>query len=100
MGLEGIVCKRGRSVYRPGIRSADWVKVKCFRTRTFSIVGYTMEDGRLESLAVAGVDDAGRLHYAGRVEWGVPRRDGCLLRMLQALGECDLAISGSSRSDA
>lgn len=26
--LEGLVAKRSDSVYRPGVRSADWVKVK------------------------------------------------------------------------
>lgn len=29
LGLEGIVVKRGRSRYRPGVRSNDWRKVKC-----------------------------------------------------------------------
>lgn len=86
MGLEGIVCKRGRSIYRPGIRSADWVKVKCFRTQRFLIVGYTLLDGRLESLSLAG-EHGGQLHYAGRVEWGVPRRDDGLLRTLHAIAE-------------
>jgi bifunctional non-homologous end joining protein LigD len=28
LGLEGIVVKRGRSTYRPGVRSNDWRKVK------------------------------------------------------------------------
>jgi bifunctional non-homologous end joining protein LigD len=29
LGLEGLVAKRLTSLYRPGIRSADWVKAKC-----------------------------------------------------------------------
>ena len=97
LGLEGIVCKRARSVYRPGIRSADWVKVKCFRTQTFAIVGYTVADGMLESLALAGVDDS-RLVYAGRVEFGVPRRDGALLRVLQTLCAPRRPIVSASQS--
>ena len=28
LNLEGLVAKRANSIYRPGIRSADWVKVK------------------------------------------------------------------------
>ena len=32
LGLEGIVSKRVESLYRPGERSRDWLKVKCFRT--------------------------------------------------------------------
>ena len=98
LGLEGIVCKRARSVYRPGIRSADWIKVKCFRTQRFAIVGYTMADDRLESLAVAGRDNDGALNYAGRVEWGVPRRDGSLLRALRASCKLSTPVAAASRS--
>lgn len=98
LGLEGIVCKRARSLYRAGTRSADWVKVKCFRTQTFAIVGYTVADGMLESLALAG-RDGDRLAYAGRVEWGVPRRDPSLLNVLRSLGEPTANIDGArSRS--
>ena len=28
-GVEGLVWKRGASLYRPGVRSSDWRKVKC-----------------------------------------------------------------------
>lgn len=28
IGLEGLVAKRPESIYQPGVRSADWVKVK------------------------------------------------------------------------
>lgn len=84
LGLEGIVSKRARSVYHPGVRTADWVKVKCFRTHRFAIVGYTTENGLLASLALAG-EHEGQLHYAGQVEWGVPRRDDSLLRALRAI---------------
>ena len=28
-GMEGVVLKRDRSLYRPGTRSKDWAKVKC-----------------------------------------------------------------------
>lgn len=28
LGLEGLVAKREHSIYRPGVRSSDWVKVK------------------------------------------------------------------------
>jgi len=29
LGLEGLVAKRLDSIYRPGERSKQWVKVKC-----------------------------------------------------------------------
>ena len=96
LGLEGIVSKRARSVYGPGVRSSDWVKVKCFRSHSFTIAGYTTETVHgtlvLSSLALAGTDDAGALCYAGRVEFGVPRRDRRLLMLLQSLGAAPIDI--------
>src|SRR5262249_9789227 len=37
-GLEGIIAKRATSPYRPGIRSADWQKIKV-RQRLEAVVG-------------------------------------------------------------
>ncbi|MGW5685250.1 ATP-dependent DNA ligase, partial [Nonomuraea sp. NPDC003754] len=37
--LEGIVCKRVDSPYRPGRRSGDWVKVKHHQTAEVVIGG-------------------------------------------------------------
>lgn len=95
LGLEGIVCKRARSLYRAGVRNNDWVKVKWFHAQRFAIVGYTSEDGRLATLALAGRDAEGQLHYAGRVEFGVPRRDTTLLNALSTLGSPTTAIVGA-----
>ena len=39
--LEGIVAKRRDSVYRPGMRSKDWLKIKTYKEEEFAIVGYT-----------------------------------------------------------
>jgi bifunctional non-homologous end joining protein LigD len=33
--LEGIVAKRRGSIYRPGVRSPDWRKMKCIKTTGF-----------------------------------------------------------------
>ncbi|HEV3050504.1 MAG TPA: hypothetical protein VGX50_09360 [Longimicrobium sp.] len=38
-GLEGIVSKRIGSRYRPGVRSRDWVKVKCMHRYVFTVAG-------------------------------------------------------------
>jgi len=104
LGLEGIVSKRARSVYRPGVRSSDWVKVKCFRSQSFMIAGYTTElvGGKLvlSSLALAGADDAGVPCYAGRVEFGVPRRDDSLLQFLQSLGPSSTGIASARAGSA
>jgi bifunctional non-homologous end joining protein LigD len=85
LGLEGIVSKRATSLYRSGLRTTDWIKVKCFHAQRFTVVGYTTVDGQLESLALAGTDAKGQTQYAGRVECGVPRRDDTLLRALRLL---------------
>jgi bifunctional non-homologous end joining protein LigD len=50
LGLEGIVSKRIGSRYRPGVRSRDWLKVKCFRIYRFTIArvggdGIAVRDG-------------------------------------------------------
>lgn len=96
LGLEGIVSKRASSVYRPDTRSTDWIKVKCFHTREFAVVGYTTENGLLASLALAGDCGEGNLHYAGRVEFGVPRRDSSLLNALKMLEEHTSIPPGAS----
>lgn len=38
-GLEGIVSKRVGSRYRPGVRSRDWVKIKCMHRYVFTVAG-------------------------------------------------------------
>ena len=39
-GVEGIVSKRLGSRYRPGVRSRDWVKVKCTHRYVFTVAGF------------------------------------------------------------
>jgi bifunctional non-homologous end joining protein LigD len=104
LGLEGIVSKRSTSVYHPGERSRDWLKVKCFRTHRFQVVGFTTEarpDGHsLASLALAGQTCAGDSVYAGRVEFGVPGKDRTLLSALQSMivTAAPTAVAPTSRS--
>jgi ATP-dependent DNA ligase len=40
-GMEGIVAKRKNSIYRPGKRSSDWLKVKSRPQQEFVIGGFT-----------------------------------------------------------
>jgi bifunctional non-homologous end joining protein LigD len=71
--LEGIVAKRADSCYRPGVRSADWRKIKALCLQDCVIVGWTPGKGgraaTLGSLLLAVYDD-GRLRYAGNVGTG------------------------------
>ena len=49
-GLEGIVCKRAESPYRPG-RGRDWQKVKCRLTQELVVGGFTEGTGSREASA-------------------------------------------------
>ena len=72
-GIEGIVGKRADSLYRPGIRSPDWVKIKSWRSQSCIIVGYTAGRGRrLNQLGalILAVLDGTRLVHCGQVGTG------------------------------
>ena len=49
-GGEGCILKRKASIYRPGARSADWIKVKALEQHTVTITGF--EDGSFGPQAV------------------------------------------------
>jgi bifunctional non-homologous end joining protein LigD len=83
-GLEGIVCKRLGSPYRPGKRSPDWLKIRARRGQELVIGGYMPGEGgrtgRVGSLLVGYWDATAeeaeslgrpqRLVYAGGVGTG------------------------------
>ncbi|EXF25777.1 ATP-dependent DNA ligase [Nesterenkonia sp. AN1] len=72
--LEGVVAKRKDSVYRPGRRSDDWVKLKHENHADVVIIGWRQgKGGRAKtfgSLLLGMEDEEGELHYAGRVGTG------------------------------
>ena len=74
LGLEGMVAKGLDSLYRPGRRSREWVKVKTSRTADLVVGGYTLGHGRraaaFGSLLLGAYDDAGALRYVGSVGGG------------------------------
>ena len=81
------MAKRLDSVYRPGLRSPDWIKVKLDRTGDFVVGGWRPGARELGALLV-GVPGAGRrLIYRGRVGGGISARraSGTLLRRLEPL---------------
>ena len=68
-GLEGVVAKRLASVYRPGIRSKDWIKIK--HTRSLDVlIGGWVPDGAAVKALLLGVRDGQDLRYVGRVGTG------------------------------
>jgi bifunctional non-homologous end joining protein LigD len=79
-GLEGVVAKRLDSVYEPGVRSADWLKLKNVLRQEVVVAGWKPGQGNRAGLigsllvglySAAGSDDgAGRLLYCGHVGTG------------------------------
>ncbi len=79
-GLEGVVAKRRDSVYRPGSRTREWVKVKVRRRQEFVVGGWGAGEGgrsgRIGGLLVGYHDvPGGPLRYAGRVGSGLSDRE-------------------------
>jgi ATP-dependent DNA ligase len=72
MGLEGVVMKRKGSLYRPGYRSPDWIKVPIRHTDEFVVAGYlAASPDRFSSLILGQYDKRGKLAYAGLVGTGL-----------------------------
>jgi bifunctional non-homologous end joining protein LigD len=81
LGLEGVVAKRADSPYRPGKRSAAWVKLKHLLATEVVIVGWREGTGNrsttLGSLLMGAPDDSvtpGGWRYSGRVGSGFSDR--------------------------
>ncbi|MFI6762738.1 non-homologous end-joining DNA ligase [Micromonospora sp. NPDC050417] len=70
-GLEGVVAKRLDSVYRPGVRSPDWVKVKLEVTGDFVVGGWRPGARRIGGLLVGVPAPDGGLIFRGRVGGGI-----------------------------
>ncbi|HJU45944.1 MAG TPA: DNA ligase D [Chitinophagaceae bacterium] len=65
--LEGIIAKRTNSKYYPGLRTADWVKIKTHRTQEVIIAGYTQPTGTRNYFGaiILAIRKKGELLYAG-----------------------------------
>jgi bifunctional non-homologous end joining protein LigD len=70
LALEGVVAKRLSSLYRPGTRSPDWIKIKHERTGDYVIGGWRIGRRALGALLV-GVPGRDGLIYRGRVGGGI-----------------------------
>jgi bifunctional non-homologous end joining protein LigD/DNA ligase-1 len=72
MDLEGIVAKRTQSLYVPGKRTKDWVKIKFMQEEDFIAAGYIPKEGSFLSLVLGRQGNDG-LVYEGHVTLGVAR---------------------------
>jgi len=87
--IEGVMAKRSDSVYLPGMRSADWVKVKFDRTGDYVIGGWRPGARKLGGLLV-GVPTPDGLAFRGRVGGGIgAAAEKELLARLEPLARAD-----------
>jgi len=92
-GMEGIVAKRLTSIYEPGRRSRDWLKIKLIQRQEFVIGGWTPEStglDRIGALLLGYFDPATnpwespRLNYVGKAGSGLNQAFQAELRELLA----------------
>lgn len=87
--LEGAVSKRAGSVYREGVRTRDWLKVKCGRRQEMVIGGFTDPQASRSAFGalLLGIYEGGKLRYAGKVGTGFD--DETLHRLRLMLGKLE-----------
>lgn len=76
IGLEGIIAKKASSLYYPGKRTKDWLKIKNVNVDDFVIVGYTDPQASRKyfgALIIARRQN-GKLIHAGEVGTGFTDR--------------------------
>ncbi|CAN5328604.1 DNA ligase D [soil metagenome] len=87
--LEGVVAKNANSVYVPGKRTREWLKVKTEERQEFLIAGYTKGQGRRASslgAIVLAVRSGGDLVWVGNCGTGFDEQEiQKLLRKLRPL---------------
>jgi DNA ligase D-like protein (predicted ligase) len=78
MGIEGVMAKRLDSTYQPGVRSADWVKIKKSLKLDLVVGGYIPGRGKRIPYfggLLLGAYREGRLEYVGRVGSGLSEEE-------------------------
>jgi bifunctional non-homologous end joining protein LigD len=83
-GLEGVVAKRLTSDYRPGTRSANWLKLRFVRAGDFVVIGWEAAAGSptaLSSLVLAVATEDG-LRFAGKVGSGLSARSSASIKKM------------------
>jgi bifunctional non-homologous end joining protein LigD len=102
-GLEGIVAKQARSLYRPGSRSRQWLKVKTRLTQECVIAGFTRPRGgrRHFGTLVLGVYDGGELVCVGHAGGGFTGKELQEIReRLEPLIQKDCPFGAAPKTNA
>ena len=83
---EGVIAKRPKSGYKPGMRSRDGLKIPVRRRDEFVVGRYLpLSPNHLSTLIVGQYDRAGKLRYAGLVGTGLSEETRrVMFRELQA----------------
>ncbi|APG60299.1 DNA ligase D [Christiangramia salexigens] len=72
-GMEGVIAKKADSVYRPGIRSEDWLKIKKEESQEAIICGYTTSEKTAFGSLILGIEEDNTLKYIGNCGTGFGR---------------------------
>ncbi len=78
-GIEGVMAKNRKSLYYPGERRKEWVKIKNLHSIDVVIVGYTSEKRGISAMGM-GLYKNGALIYIGKVGTGF---DNKMIEMIQ-----------------
>jgi bifunctional non-homologous end joining protein LigD len=72
MNVEGMIAKRSASIYEPGKRTRDWLKIKNHQTQEAIIAGYTAPKGSRAHIGalVLALNANGKLKYIGHTGTG------------------------------
>lgn len=72
MGLEGILAKKRNSIYQPGNRTRNWLKIKTIKQQEVIIGGYTRNENssKLFSALLLGLYRDGQFEFIGPVGTG------------------------------
>jgi bifunctional non-homologous end joining protein LigD len=72
MGLEGIIAKKENSLYKPGLRSKEWIKIKTKKHQEAIVAGYTKNENTSKkfSALLLGVYEDNELVFIGPVGTG------------------------------
>jgi bifunctional non-homologous end joining protein LigD len=72
LGVEGVIAKKADSLYNPGRRTYDWLKIKNLNTQEAVIAGYTAPRKSRKHLGalILGMYKRGKLIYIGHTGTG------------------------------
>jgi bifunctional non-homologous end joining protein LigD len=75
--LEGIMAKKADSLYHPGVRTTEWLKIKNHKSQEVVICGFTEPGGSRKYFGalVLGIMKGNKLVYAGHTGSGFNDRD-------------------------